>query len=296
VTVFLQLFLSGLLLGGVYGLIAMGFVITYRSAGVFNIAYGQFAVLGAFMAWVFLGSPTAPRMPFVPALALTLAAAVVFALAIERFLFRRMIGKPVVASFMLTLGLLAVLHSVVMLVWGARTTAIATPLPKGPLFLGSIVLAREYLLASGLALLLAAGLAAFFRFTRLGLAMRAAYENQTAARCLGVRARRVAQIAWVLCAVIATAGGIIIASVIGVSLLLSELVMVVLAVVLIGGMDSLGGCLVGGLILAVSQQLASYYLNPLLPGVDGIVSMVLIVVILLIRPTGLFGTRAIERV
>jgi branched-chain amino acid transport system permease protein len=292
----LQLILSGVLLGGVYGLIAMGFVITYRSAGVFNIAYGQFAVMGAFAAWVFLGSPAARRLPYFPGLLLTFVAAVVFALLLERLVFRRMIGKPVVASFMLTLGLLALLHSVVMLVWGAKTTALASPIPQGPFRIGALVLSKEYLLSFVLALILAAGLWVFFRYTRLGLAMRAAYEDQIAARCLGVKAKRIAQLAWVLSTVIATAGGIIIASVIGVSLLLSELVMVVLAVVLIGGLDSLFGCLVGGMILAVSQNLLSYYVNPHLPGVDGIVSMVLILLILLIRPSGLFGTKPIERV
>ena len=295
-TIILQLVLSGMLVGGIYGLIAMGFVITYRSAQVFNIAYGQFAVVGAFIAWTFLGSPSEPRLPLPIALLLTIIAAIVFGLVIERVLFRHMIGRPIFATFMLTLGLLAVLNSVVMIVWGPKTLALSTTIPKGPVYLGDIVLAREYIWSFCLAVVLVIALVLFLRRTRMGLAMRAAYEDQVAARCLGVSAKLNAKIAWVLCTVIATVGGILIASVSGVSMMLSELVMVVLAVVLIGGLDSFVGCIVGGLILAIGHNLTSYYLGPYVPGIESIFGMVLILVVLLIRPSGLFGTRPIERV
>lgn len=295
-TIVLQLVLSGILVGGIYGLIAMGFVITYRSAQVFNIAYGQFAVVGAFIAWTFIGSPSEPRLPLPIALPLTLIAAVVLGLVIERVIFRHMIGRPIFATFMVTLGLLAVLNSVVMIVWGSKTRALATTIPKGPVYLGDIVLAKEYIWSFGLAVVMVIALVLFSRLTKMGLAMRATYEDQVAARCLGVSAKLNAKLAWVLCTVIATVGGILIASVTGVSMLLSELVMLVLAVVLIGGLDSFVGCIVGGLILAIGHNLASYYLGPYLSGIESIFGMVLILVILLIRPTGLFGTRPIERV
>jgi branched-chain amino acid transport system permease protein len=292
----LQLVLSGILVGSVYGLIAMGFVITYRNAQVFNIAYGQFAVVGAFIAWTFIGSPSEPRLPLPVALLLTIIAAVVLGLVIERVLFRHMIGRPIFATFMLTLGLLAVLYSVVMIAWGPSTVALSTTIPKGPVHLGDIVLSREYIWSFGLAMVAVVALVLFFRFTRIGLAMRAAYEDQVAARCLGVSVRLNSKVAWVLCTVIATVGGILIASVSGVSMMLSELVMVVLAVVLVGGMDSFVGCIVGGLIVAIGHNLASYYLGPHIPGIESIFGMILILVILLIRPNGLFGTRPIERV
>ena len=295
-TIVLQLVLSGVLVGGIYGLIAMGFVITYRNAQVFNIAYGQFAVVGAFIAWTFIGSPSEPRLPLPIALFLTIVAAIIFGLVIERLFFRHMIGRPIFATFVLTLGLLAVLHSLVMMVWGPETLALSTTIPKGPVNLGDIVLAKEYIWSFCLAVVLVIALVLFFRRTRLGLAMRAAYEDQVAARCLGVSAALSAKVAWVLCAVIATVGGILIASVGGVSMMLSELVMVVLAVVLIGGLDSFVGCVVGGFILAIGSNLTSYYLGPYLPGIGSIFGMVLILVVLLIRPSGLLGTRPIERV
>jgi len=154
-SVVLQLILSGVLVGSVYGIIAMGFVITYRSAQVFNIAYGQFAVVGAFMAWTFLGSPSAPRLPLPLALLLTFIAAIIFGLLVERLLFRHMIGRPIFATFMLTLGLWALLYSLVMLVWGPKTLALATTIPKGPINLGDIVLAKEYIWSFGLAMIVA---------------------------------------------------------------------------------------------------------------------------------------------
>jgi branched-chain amino acid transport system permease protein len=274
----------------------MGFVITYRSAQVFNIAYGQFAVLGAFIAWTFVGSPQSPRFPLPIALFLTLISVIVFGLVVEKLLFRRMIGRPIFATFMLTLGLLAMLYGVIMIAWGPSTRVLATTVPTGPIYLGEIVLAKEYVWSFAVAVVATLAFVFFFRRTKLGLGMRAAYDNQLAARCLGVSGKLNSQIAWSLCAIIATIGGILIATVSGVSITLSELVMVVLAVVLIGGMDSFTGCIFGGLILAVGANLASYYLSPYLPGIESIFGMILILSVLLIRPNGLMGTKPIERV
>jgi branched-chain amino acid transport system permease protein len=295
-TILLQLVLSGMLVGSIYGLIGMGFVITYRSANVFNLAYGQFVMVGAFIAWSFIGSSQEPRFPLPIALTLTLITAILFGLAVEQLLFRRMIGRPMHATFILTLGVMALLHGVAMLTWGPGIHVLAETVPKGPIHLGSIVLSQEYVWSFLLAVIITLGLALMFQRTRLGLAMRAAYDNQVAARCLGVSARKNAQITWALAAVIATLGGILIGTVNGVSTSLGELVMIVLAVVLIGGLDSLIGCVIGGLILAIGMNLASYYLGPHLPGVEGIFSMVLILIVLLARPSGLLGTRPIERV
>jgi branched-chain amino acid transport system permease protein len=292
----LQLIISGILVGSIYGLIAMGFVIVYRSGRIFNMAYGQFAVVGAFMAWTFIGSPGAPRLPFPLAIILTLLFSIVFGLFIERILFRRMIGRPLFATFILTLGLLAILNSLVMIIWGPKTYILAQTLPRGPLSLGGISLQKEYVWAFIVAVVVVIAFFVFFRRTRLGLAIRAAYNNQVAARCLGVSARLNSQIAWALCSLLATVGGILIASVQGVSPQLSDLVMVVLVVVLIGGMDSLVGCIFGGLLLAIGENLANYYLGSYMPGIGSIFGIVLILLVLLFRPNGLFGSKPVERV
>jgi branched-chain amino acid transport system permease protein len=293
---FLQLAVSGVLVGGVYGLIAMGFVVVYRTGSIFNMAYGQFAVIGAYMAWSFLGSPQDPLLPVPLALFCTLLFAIAFGLFIERFFFRHMIGKPVFTSFIMTLGLLAVLNSVVMIAWGPQTRAMVRIVPSGSINLGSISLSSEYVWTFFIAVMIMGAFIFFFQRTRLGLAIRASHNNQTAARCLGVSARLNAQLAWVLCSVIATMGGILIATVQGVSPNLSNLVMVVLVVVLLGGMDSVIGCIVGGLVLAVGENLANYYLGLYLPGIDSIFGVILILLILLFRPNGLFGTKPVERV
>ena len=295
-TVLLQLILSGILVGSVYSLTAMGFVITYRSANVFNMAYGQFVLFGAFIAWSFIGSPQDPQFPLPVALLLTLVCVTLFGLAVERLLFRKMIGKPLYSSFILTLGILVFLRGIIMLIWGPSTHVYDRTVPQGAIHLGNIVLSEEYVWSFFLAVIVALLLGLFYQRTRLGLAMRATYDNQVAARCLGVSAKLNSQITWVLCAVIATMGGILIGTVNGVNISLGETVLLVLAVVLIGGLDSLIGCIVGGMILAIGTNLVSYYVGPYLPGIDSNISMILILVVLLIRPSGLLGTKPIERV
>ncbi|MDP2917774.1 MAG: branched-chain amino acid ABC transporter permease, partial [Dehalococcoidia bacterium] len=290
------LILSGVLVGSVYGLIAMGFVIVYRSSRVFNMAYGQFAVLGSFVAWTFMGSPNAPRLPVSLALFLTLLFAIAFGLLVERVLFRRMIGRPLFSSFILTLGMLALFNSIVMIVWGPNTLVFAQTVPKGPVNIGGIVLAKEYIWTFFIAVAIVIAFVFFFRRTKLGLAIRAAYDHQVAAQCLGVSARLNSQIAWCLCTVLATAGGILVASVQGASVILAEIVMVTLAIVLVGGLESMEGCILGGLVLAIGENLAIYYLASYLPGVGGVVGVVLILLVLIIRPSGLFGTKPVERV
>ena len=291
-----QLLISGILIGALYGLVAMGFVIIYRGARVFNMAYSQFSVIGAFIAWTFLGSPSSPRLALPLALFLTFLSTVAFGLVIEHFIFRRMIGRPLFATFILSLGLWSILYGVVLQVWGPESRVFAYSLPNGAVNLGPVVLSLGYIWSFALAVIILGIFVIFFRRTKLGLAMRASYDNEVAARCLGVNAGLNSKISWVICALLATLAGFVIASARGVSLALGDLVMVVLAVALMGGLDSLVGCVVGGLILAIVENLVSFYLNPFLPGIGTIFGMILILLVLLIRPRGLFGAKSIERV
>jgi branched-chain amino acid transport system permease protein len=295
-TTLLQLIITGVLVGGVYGLIAMGFVVVYRSGRVFNMAYGQFAMLGAFMAWTFFGSAQAPFLPVPVAVICTILFAVFFGLLVERLIFRHLIGKPVFTSFIITLGLMSLITAAVNIIWGTDIRALPKIIPSGPVYIGDIVLSKEYIWTFGIALVVMLALMFFFQRTRQGLAIRAAYDNQVAARCLGVSAKLNAQIAWVLCSIVATMGGVLLATVLGVSNNLWQPVMDVLAVVLIGGLGSLPGCLAGGLILAIGRNLASYYLGDQLIGIEGVFGLILILVILLIRPNGIFGSKPVERV
>jgi branched-chain amino acid transport system permease protein len=200
------------------------------------------------------------------------------------------------ATFILSLGLWAILYGIVLLAWGPEPRVFAYSLPKGPVNLGPLVLSQEYIWSFALAVIILIAFVLFFRNTKLGLAMRASYDNEVAARCLGVNSGMNSKISWVLCALLATLGGFVIASSRGVSIYLGDLVMVVLAVALMGGLDSLIGCVIGGLILAIGENLAGYYLNPFFTGIAGIFGMILILLVLLIRPRGLFGTKPIERV
>jgi branched-chain amino acid transport system permease protein len=296
VTVFFNLVLSGLLIGGVYGMVALGFVVAYKCSRVINIAYGQFAMLGAYVAWTFMGSDISPRLPVGLALFLTFVFAVVFGLVVERVFFRRLLGYELHIGFMLTLGLMGLLDGVTMFTWGFAPQSLVSFLPGGPVHLGSIVLNKQYITSFFVAMVFLGCFLYFFRRTKLGLAMRAAAENQPVAQSLGVSIALNSQVAWVLCSLIATMGGILLATALGVSPGLSGLVMVALAICILGGLDSVGGAIAAGLLLGVASNLASYYGGRLVSGIDTIVPALLIFLTLAIRPFGLFGSRPVERI
>lgn len=295
-TVFFNLLLSGVLVGGVYGMVALGFVLVYKSSRTINIAYGQFALLGAYMAWTFLGSEANPRLPVGLGLFLTLIFAVVFGLVVERVLFRRLLGHELHVGFMLTLGLMGLLDGLVFVIWGFDSKAMASVFPSGTLHLGSMVFRKEYLTSFIAAMVFLACFGYFFRRTKLGLAMRAAVDNPSAAQSVGVSLALNSQIAWVLCSLVATLGGILLATVFGVSHGLSGMVMIALAICIMGGLDSIGGAIAAGLFLGVASNLASYYGESYISGIGSIVPALLILLTLAIRPFGLLGSRPAERI
>jgi len=295
-TAFFNLVLSGILVGGVYGMIALGFVIVYKSSRTINIAYGQFVMLGAYMGWTFVGSETDPRLPVGLGLFLTLVFAVVFGLVVERLLFRRLLGHEMHVGFMLTLGLMGLLNGLALVIWGFDEKGMAPVLPSGTIHLWSMVFHKEYLASFIAAVVFLACFLYFFRRTKLGLAMRAAVDNPPAAQSLGVSIVLNSQIAWVLCSLIATLGGILLATAFGVGPGLSEMVMIVLSISILGGMDSIAGAVVAGLVLGIASNLAAYYGEAHISGISSIVPALLIILTMAIRPFGLLGSRPAERI
>lgn len=299
-TTFLTLITSGLLVGGVYGMLAQGFVVTYKCVGIFNIAYGQFAALGAFMAWTFMGSEAAPRLPVPVALLFTLLFAVVFGLVLERVIFRRALRfEPqmlMLLGFVLSLGVMGLLEGFTMFAWGSQPRPYPDFMPKGPLELGSVVLYKEYIVSFLVAMVLLLGFLYLFTRTKLGLGLRATSDNQQVAQSVGVNTKQSAQLAWILATVIGTTSGILLGVVFGVSPGLSMLTLTAMAVVILGGVDSFPGAVIGGLVLGTTTNLVDHYLESYMSGIGGIWGPVLIFTVLMIRPTGLLGTKRVERV
>ena len=299
-TTFITLITSGLLVGGVYGMLAQGFVITYKCVGIFNIAYGQFAALGAFMAWTFMGSEAAPRLPVWAALVCTFLFAIAFGLVLERVIFRRALSfEPqmlMLLGFVLSLGLMGLLEGFTMFAWGSQPRPYPDFMPTGPLELGSVVLYKEYIWSCLVAVITLLIFLYLFARTKVGLGLRATSDNQQVAQSVGVNTKQSAQMAWILATIVGTTSGVLLGTVFGVSPGLANLTLVAMAVVILGGVDSFPGAVVGGLILGTSTNLVDHYLESYMSGIGGIWGPICIFLVLMIRPTGLFGARRVERV
>lgn len=292
---FLQLVINGLVVGSIYALVAMGFVIIYKSTSVLNFAQGEFLLLGAYVSLMLL---TRYHVPFYATVLLTLAFAVVLGLAIERLILRPMIGEPVVSVIMVTLGLSSILRAVVQGIWGTDTRPYPEIFPSAPVMLGPVPVSRAYAWSLGCVVVLLVLFSLFFKRSRFGIAMRATAFSQQVALSMGIPVRHMFALAWAIAAAVSAIGGILLGAVrTGVDQSLALIGLKVLPVVILGGLDSILGAIVGGLLIGVLENLAGGYLDPLLGGgVKEVAPFVILVAILMIKPYGLFGKVRIERV
>jgi branched-chain amino acid transport system permease protein len=292
---FAQLVINGLVVGSIYALVAIGFVIIYKSTSVLNFAQGEFLLLGAYVSLVLL---TRYRVPFYAAVPLTLAFAVVLGLAIERLILRPMIGEPVVSVIMVTLGLSSILRAVVQGIWGTDTRPFPEIFPSVPLLIGPVPVSRAYVWSFGCVIVLLVLFSLFFKYSRYGIAMRATAFSQQVALSMGISVRLMFALAWAIAAAVSAIGGILLGAVrTGVDQSLALIGLKVLPVVILGGLDSVLGAIVGGLLIGVLENLAGGYLDPVFGGgVKEVAPFVILVSILMIKPYGLFGKVRIERV
>jgi branched-chain amino acid transport system permease protein len=288
--VFLQLTVSGLANGMVYALVAVGFVVIYKASDVINFAQGELLLFGAFLCFAFVGQL---GMPWSLGVIATLAVAVGVALVVERLVLRPLVGEPVISMIMATIGLSSVLKATVNAIWGPRPRSFPSFIPQGELRLGGTVLGIDRVLTIGVAIFLLLLLTLFFRYTREGIAMRAIADDQQAALSMGIAIPRVLAIAWSLAAMTAAIGGIMLANVVGVSQEISYIGLRVFPVVILGGLDSVPGAVVGGAAIGLLESYTGGYIGF---GLNLIVPFVVLILVLMIRPYGLFGKRIIERV
>ncbi len=291
---FLQLLVTGLVVGSVYALVALGFVLIYKSSRVINFAQGELVLVGAFVC---LSLSTTYKVPFLLAFAITLVVAVLIGLLIERFFLRPMIGEPVLSIIMLTIGLSSFLRGLVEVIWGTETRVFPPVFPTKPINLGGIVLSQVYLWSFILAIVFLGIFTVFFKFTNEGIAMRAAADDEDAALSMGISIKRIYGLAWAIAALVAAVGGIVIGNINGVNISLSMMGLRVFPVVILGGLDSIPGAIVGGLTIGILENLAGGYLDPFFGGgVKEIFPFIILVFVLMIKPYGLFGLERIERV
>ncbi|HMN79627.1 MAG TPA: branched-chain amino acid ABC transporter permease [Burkholderiaceae bacterium] len=291
---FVNYVINGALIGLLYALIAMGFAVIYRASKVFNFAQGELVVFGGFVVWWLVVSFGLPLYIGLP-LAFVIAAA--FGLLIERIFFSRLVGESVFAMVMVTIGLLILIRGVVLLLFGPQVRPFPIVFDLAPIMLGDIFIPRSLLYGGIVTVVIGFGLSWFFDRTRLGLKMTAVAEDHQVALSLGISVRASIAFAWILGAVLSTVGAVIYLSGKSLNFLASDIGLTALPVALLAGLESVSGLLLAGIIVGIVQGLAVAYLDPWIGGAVGsILPFVIMLGILFIRPTGMFGWRTIERV
>jgi branched-chain amino acid transport system permease protein len=291
---FLQLVASGVVTGGIYALIAIGFVVVYKATGVINFATGELMMIGAFFAWTAM---TALRAPFAAAVLGAALGAAAIGAAVERVVLRPLMGQRAIAVIMVTIGLSSIFKGLAQIVWTGEYRTYPPIFPRRVFEIGPVLLPSRHVYPFLIALAAIVALALLFRFTRTGTAMRATASDQATAFGMGIDIRRMFSFSWMLAAVTAALAGIVIGTIGGISPQLGAVGLRIFPVVILGGLDSIAGALVGGVMVGILENLAGGYLDPLLPGagVKEVAPFVVLVLILMVRPYGLFGTREIER-
>lgn len=290
----LQSLLIGIMTGSIYSLIAVGIVIIYKSTSVFNFAHADFLLLGTYICWVFL---VPLRLNMWLAFLLTLCCAAILGLLAERFCFRFMLGQPVFALIMVTLGLSLLLRGVVLAGWGGIFQVFPPFFRKEPLRFAGLVIDYQYLWAFIVAIIIIIILTLFIKYTKAGLRMRASAEDQYVSASMGVNVGGVGAMVWALGSVLAVVAGFFLGNITGISSTLNAFGLKALPVVLLGGLESIPGAVVGGIIVGILESFAAYYIDPLIGGgFSETFPFIVLIVVLLLKPEGLFGQKRIERV
>jgi branched-chain amino acid transport system permease protein len=290
---FLEVLIGGLLAGVMYSLVALGFVLIFKASGVFNFAQGAMTLFAALFFVGFLDH----GMGILPALVLAVLVMVVLAAAIERVVLRPLVNQPHITLFMATIGITFFIDGFGQIVWGSDIKSLDIGVPKDAVEIGGVLINLFDVSAGVAAAVLVAGLAAFFHYTRVGRALRAVADDHQAALSVGIPLQTIWVVVWSAAGIVALVAGIIWGSKLGVQFSLALVAMKALPVLILGGLTSIPGAIVGGLIVGAGEKLGEVYWGPLLGGgIEDWFAYMVALVVLLFRPQGLFGEKIIERV
>jgi branched-chain amino acid transport system permease protein len=291
---FFLLVSNGILIGLMYALIALGFVLVYKATDAVNFAQGEFVLLAGLLAAAALDVWGAPLWV---AVVTGLVGMILFGFFLERVMLRRLIGRPVIAVVMATIGLASILRGIGPATVGAGTRTIPLPIPDEPIVLGPLFIPPIQLLGGVVSLLFLSGFGWFFLKSRKGIAMRAIADNQQVAMAMGINVERYFGLAWAMTGVVSALGGIIWGNLIGVDINLSLVGLKVFPVVILGGLDSIPGAVIGGLIVGLVENVTAGYVDPYVGGgTKDFAPYVLMILALMVRPYGIFGKKIIERI
>jgi len=290
---FTEVLVGGLLSGVMYSLVAIGFVLIYKTSGVLNFSQGALLLFAAltFVSLVERG------VPFAVAFVITFAVMVVLGITIERAVLRPLTNKPAITLFMATLGLSYIIEGAAQLLWGTQVHGLDLGIEDIPFDVGGVFISQFDIFAALVAAGMVAILSAFFRYTRIGLGFRAVADDQFAALAVGLKLPWIWASVWAAAGLVALVAGLLWGARLGVQFSLSLVVLKALPVLVLGGFDSIVGAIIGGLVIGASEKLAEVYIGEYFGGgIEGWFAYVIALAFLLIRPSGLFGQKLVERV
>jgi branched-chain amino acid transport system permease protein len=290
----LQYTITGIAVGMVYALIALGFALIWKSSSVANLALGQLVLISS---WFTYGMLVQAKLPYWIGFPLTILFAIFLGWMIERFTLRPLIAQPILSLITVTLGVAYFLEGLVTFIWPMSVAALPRLFPQEPVHIGPAVVSQEYIWAAVISLVLFGLLSLFFKYHKMGIAMRATADDQLAVQACAIPVTSVFSISWIFACIVAAIGGVLISSIGGITFGLVETGLKSFSVVILGGLDSFVGCMVAGPIIGLCENLGGGYLTPLIgPGIKDIIPFIIIIIVMIVKPYGLFGETRIERI
>ena len=286
--------ISGILIGGVYSLVALGIVVIYKSTKIISFAQGGIVLMGAIIGWYLMGPL---GLTVIPGILLTLVACLMLGMGIDRFCMRPIIGQPILASIMVTIALAWLFDSIGILIIGGGERPYPEIFPTETFEIGFLSISQSLLIQFVIAAILFVCFYLFYKRTQLGLAMRGTAEDYEVVQSLGIKVTRIFSFSWIFAGFFGGASGILLASSLGATVGLSAVGLTAIVVVLIGGMESITGVIIMGPVIGILETLTVQYLDPMIGGGLGeVVPYIIMLIVLVFKPYGLFGLERIERI
>ncbi|MBE9482358.1 MAG: branched-chain amino acid ABC transporter permease [Chloroflexi bacterium] len=290
----LQFVITGVTVGMIYALIALGFVLVWKSSGVANLALGQLVLISS---WFTYGMLVQAGLPLWLGFTLVILFALVMGWLIERVALRPLIAQPILSLITVTLGLAYFIEGVVTFIWPKSVAALPRLFPQQPIHIGTAIVSQEYLWAAAISLILFGLLSLYFKYNKMGIAMRATADDQMAVQACGIPVTKIFSRSWMLACVVAAIGGVLMSSIGGITFGLVETGLKAFSVVILGGLNSFLGAIIAGPIIGLAENLGGGYLTPLTwPGIKEVIPFIIIIIVMFLKPYGLFGEVRIERI
>jgi branched-chain amino acid transport system permease protein len=292
--IFAHLMISGIIQGSLYALIALGFVLIYKSSSIFNFAHGELVMLGAFICWSFLSMA---HFGVWASLGSAFIITAILGFLIQRLFISPLTGQPILSAILMTLALAAMLRGLTIIAWGSTWRSYPPIFPQKSIELFGVNLSLQHMLMFMVVMLAFGIFSVFFKMSKTGLAMRSTAEDHQTARSIGINVSLIFSLNWMIVCILATLGGFLMATSVGVVTALSEIGIKSVAVVLLGGLESIKGAVIAGILIGVIENIGGFYIDPMVGGgTKEIIPYFILIAILLIKPHGLFGLKTIERV